>query len=99
LARAQLTHCGIEFGDALAGTAQVAQMLALPRFGGFKAGEGIAGNRFVAGGLGPQFAIQDRLAFQLCAQALNLGGRVLFVQKVAVSLLHRSIDDAVAGSG
>jgi hypothetical protein len=27
------------------------------------------------------------------------GGRVLFVQKVAVSLLHRSIDDAVAGSG
>ncbi len=26
------------------------------------------------------------------------GGRVLFVQKVAVSLLHRSIEDAVAGS-
>jgi hypothetical protein len=27
------------------------------------------------------------------------GGRVLFVQKVAVSLLHRSIDDSVAGLG
>jgi enamine deaminase RidA (YjgF/YER057c/UK114 family) len=26
------------------------------------------------------------------------GGRVLFVQKVAVSLLRRSIEDAVAGS-
>jgi hypothetical protein len=27
------------------------------------------------------------------------GGRVLFVQKVAVSLLHRSIDETVTGSG
>jgi hypothetical protein len=33
------------------------------------------------------------------APITTVGGRVLFVQKVAVSLLHRSIDDAVAGSG
>ncbi len=32
-------------------------------------------------------------------EACRLGGRVLFLQKVAVYLLHRSIDDAVAGSG
>ena len=35
---------------------------------------------------------------QLREIEMPLGGRVLFVQKVAVSLLRRSIEDAVAGS-
>jgi hypothetical protein len=51
-------------------------------------------------GPGLAFTPPDRRRFSFeVAPGCRPGGRVLFVQKVAVSPLHRSIADTVAGLG